>query len=622
MSEKQIFTEKTGRNKNYKELDEVTIRFSGDSGDGMQLAGSQFTLTTGFAGNDLMTFPDFPAEIRAPQNTIPGVSSFQIHFGDHKIFTPGDTVDVLVAMNPAALKANISSLKQNGVLIANSDEFNERNLIKVGYTTNPLHDESLHQKYRIIEVPISSLTKTALQDTGLSAKDIERSKNFFALGITYWLFSRDLQPTIDWLRKKFEKKPIYAEANIKALMAGHAYADTIEALQERYIIQKAKFPPGVYRNINGNTALALGIVSSAILSKMKVLYAGYPITPASDILHELVKYKHCNVYTFQAEDEIAAVSVAIGAAYGGAIGITGSSGPGIALKTEAINLAVMAELPVVIINIQRSGPSTGMPTKTEQADLFQAMFGRNGESPVPVLAPATPSENFNLIFEAIKIAVKYMTPVFFLSDGYLANGSEPWRLPNIEDLDFPIEKPSLDEKIEGYKVYKRDPQTLARKWVIPGNVHHIHRIGGLEKDEEGKISYDPENHDRMVKLRNEKIQRIVNDIPNQEVHGHSEGELLVVSWGSTFGCVRTAVDHLLEEGYSIGHVHLRYLNPFPRNLETILKSFKKIIVPEMNLGQLAFILRGKYLVPAEAYTKVRGKPLLVEELINVFRSKF
>lgn len=604
-----------------QQIEGVTIRFSGDSGDGIQLAGSQFTLATGYLGNDLMTFPDFPAEIRAPQNTLPGVSSFQIHFGNHKIFTPGDVADVLVVMNPAALKANIPYLKQNGIIIANIDEFNERNLIKVGYESDPLKEENLKQKFRIIEVPITTLTKNALKDTGLSAKEIERCKNFFALGITYWLFQRDPQPTINWLKKSFSNKPQLADANIKALMAGHAYAETIEAFEVRYEIKKASFEPGFYRNITGNTALALGIVASAILSKLKVLYAGYPITPASDILHELVKYKHCNVYTFQAEDEIAAICAAIGASYGGSIGITGSSGPGISLKTEAVNLAVMAELPLVIINVQRSGPSTGMPTKTEQADLLQAMFGRNGESPVPILAPATPSDNFYMIFEAIKIAIKYMTPVFYLSDGYLANGSEPWKIPNVEDLEFNVPKPILNDKIENYKVYKRNLDTLSRSWVVPGNPYHIHRIGGLEKNEEGNISYEPENHNKMVKLRYEKIQKIVQDIPPIEIFGKQEGDLLVVSWGSTFGSVREAVEVLYSQGYSIGHIHLKYLNPFPSNLEMILKSFKKIIVPEINLGQLAFLLRAKYLVPAEPYNQVRGKPFPVNELIQVFKGK-
>ncbi len=617
MQEKSQFTSFKKLN---QKIDGVTIRFSGDSGDGMQIAGSQFTLATGIAGNDLMTFPDFPAEIRAPQNTIAGVSSFQIHFGNHKIYTPGDQIDVLVAMNPAALKANISYLKQNGILIVNIDEFNERNLIKVNFEKNPL--EQLKQKYKVVEVPISTLTKNALKDSGLTPKEVERCKNFFALGITYWLFQRDPQPTIDWLQKKFEKKPQYANANIKALMAGHAYAETIEIFEYQYEIKKADFPSGFYRNINGNLALALGIVSAAILSKLKVLYAGYPITPASDILHELVKYKYCNVYTYQAEDEIAAICAAIGASYGGSIGITGSSGPGISLKTEAINLAVMTELPVVIINVQRSGPSTGMPTKTEQADLFQAMFGRNGESPVPILAPCTPADNFYLILEALKIAIKYMTPVFFLSDGYLANGSEPWKLPNIEDLELNIPQPKFSEKIENYKVYKRNPETLAREWVVPGNPYHIHRIGGLEKNESGNISYEPDNHDKMVRLRNEKIQKIVQDIPQQDIFGRPEGELLVVSWGSTFGSVREAVESLYKQGYSIGHVHLRYLNPFPANLEKILKSFKKIIVPEINLGQLAFILRARYLVPAESYNQVRGRPFTTDELIHKFKEKF
>lgn len=603
------------------ELEEVTIRFSGDSGDGMQLAGSQFTLASGFSGNDLMTFPDFPAEIRAPQNTLFGVSGFQIHFGSNKILTPGDQIDVLVAMNPAALKVNLQDLKQNGIIIANIDEFIDRNLAKVDYASNPLDDVSLQQKYQIVKVPITTLTRSALKDSPLSPKEIERCKNFFALGITYWLFNKDPKPTIEWLQQKFSKQPVYAEANIKVLMAGHAYAETIEAFQNRYEIKKAKFTPGFYRNINGNTALAIGIVTAALLSKLKVLYASYPITPASDILHELVKYKNCNVITYQAEDEIAAVCAAIGASYGGHIGITGSSGPGICLKTEAINLAVMTELPLVIINVQRGGPSTGLPTKTEQADLLQAFFGRNGESHVPILAPAVPSDNFYLVLKAIEIATKYMTPVFLLSDGYLANGSEPWQLPSIENLEFDIKYPNFDQKIEDYKVYKRNSITLAREWVVPGNAYHIHRIGGLEKDEKGNVSYDSNNHDKMVRLRYEKIQRIVNDIPDQDLFGAQEGELLVVSWGSTFGHTREACETLYNKGYSIGHIHLKYLNPFPKNLEHILKSFRKIVVAEINLGQLAFILRGKYLVPAESFNQVRGRPFHVDELVHFFEAK-
>ncbi len=618
MENQQIPTVKQSKQ---KKLDHAVIRFSGDSGDGMQIAGSQFTLATAFLGNDLMTFPDYPAEIRAPENTLYGVSGFQIQIGDHKIFTPGDEVDVLIAMNPAALKVNIKDLKQNGLIIANKDEFNERNLSKVGYSSNPLHNPSVTSKFVVVEVPITTLTKNALKGLPLSPKEIERCKNFFALGISYWLFNRDPEPTVKWLKEKFEKKTIYAEANIKALLAGHAYAETIELFEGQYIIKKAHFEPGFYRNINGNLAIALGIVSAAVLSKLKILYASYPITPASDILHELSKYKYCNVYTLQAEDEIAAVGAAIGASYGGAIGITGSSGPGIALKTEAINLAVMTELPLVIINVQRAGPSTGMPTKTEQADLFQAFFGRNGESPIPIISPATPADNYYMVFEAIKIAVKFMTPVFFLSNGYLANGSEPWKLPNIENMDFNVDKPLFNEKIENYKIYGRDPDTLARKWVVPGNPHHIHRIGGLEKDEEGNISYDPENHEKMVHLRQEKIKRIENYIPEQEVFGAQKGDLLIVSWGSTFGAVRAAVEKLFHENYSIGHAHIKYLNPFPKNLEQILKSFKKIVVPEMNLGQLAFILRGRYLVPAESIHKVKGQPFNESELLEAFKNK-
>lgn len=603
------------------EIENITIRFSGDSGDGMQLAGSQFTLVAGYSGNDLMTFPDFPAEIRAPQNTLFGVSGFQIHFGNHKILTPGDQIDVLVAMNPAALKVNINDLKQNGIIIANIDEFNERNLIKVDYQSNPLDDEILNQKYKIIKVPITTLTKNALKDSGLTPKEIERCKNFFALGITYWLFQKDPQATINWLKQRFAKRPIFAEANIKALMAGHAYAETIEAFETRYEVKKAKFSPGFYRNITGNTALSLGIVTAAILSKMKVLYASYPITPASDILHELAKYKYCDIYTYQAEDEIAAICAAIGASYGGNIGITGSSGPGISLKIEAINLAVMTELPLVILDIQRGGPSTGLPTKTEQSDLLFTLFGRSGESHLPVLASSTPADNFYMILKAIELATKYMTPVILLSDGYLANGSEPWKLPNIEDLEFDIKKPNFNQKIDDYKVYKRNKETLAREWIVPGNPYHIHRIGGLEKNELGNVSYEPDNHDKMVRLRYEKIQRIANEIPELEIFGAQSGELLVVSWGSTFGHTREAVEILYNSGYSIGHIHLQYLNPFPKNLESILKSFRKIIVPEMNLGQLAFLLRGKFLVQAESINQVRGKPFLVQELVEAFKKK-
>ncbi len=598
----------------------ATIRFSGDSGDGMQLIGSQFTQVTGIAGNDMMTFPDFPAEIRAPQGTTAGVSGFQIHFGSTHIYTPGEAIDVLVAMNPAALKANLKDLKPGGILIVNTDEFDERNLKKVQYETSPLEDRDLQQKYRLIPVAITESTRRTLANSGLSARDMDRCRNMFALGIAYWLFQRDPEPTVRWIESKFARKPEIAQANISVLMSGHSYAETVEMFETRYEVHKAQFQPGTYRNITGNSAVALGLVTGAHLAGLPALYAGYPITPASDILHELSHYKNFGIYTFQAEDEIAAMCAAIGASYGGTIGITGSSGPGIALKSEAMNLAVMTELPVVIVDVQRAGPSTGLPTKTEQADLLQVMFGRNGESPMPVLAAATPADGFTMAVEAIRIALEFMTPVVLLSDGYIANGSEPWKLPDIDSLPA-IRNHLVTDSTEaaGFKAYARDESHLARPWAPPGRAGYEHRIGGLEKNEAGNISYDGENHEHMVQQRAARIARIADHIGEQDVFPSAEGDVLVVGWGSTYGAIREAVERLRAEGHAISHAHIRYLNPFPKNLGQILKGFKKILVPEINTGQLAFLLRGQFLVDAQPCGRVTGRPLSADELEKTFR---
>ncbi len=598
------------------------VRFAGDSGDGMQLAGMQFTKATGIAGNDLMTFPDFPAEIRAPQGTIPGVSGFQIHFGSDHVHTPGDRVDVLVAMNPAALKANLKDLRHGGTLIVNTNAFDERSLAKVQYESNPLEDEQLKSDYNVVEAPISDLNKTALEDLKLTAKEVDRSKNFFALGITFWLFQRDMQPTMDWIAGKFRNHPKIKEANERVLKAGFNFAETCELFHNRYEITRAEFEPGMYRNITGNTAMAVGLAAAAHLADLPMLYAGYPITPASDILHELSRYKNFGVKTFQAEDEIAAVCAAIGASYGGTIGVTASSGPGIALKSEAINLAVMTELPLVIIDVQRAGPSTGMPTKTEQADLLQVMYGRNGESPVAILAPSRPSDCFEVAIEAVRLALLYMTPVFILSDGYLANGSEPWKLPHVDDLPT-IKKHFVPENADPatFHAYDRDPETLSRFWPVPGRPGFEHRIGGIEKDSiTGNISYDPDNHHRMVEIRHKRIQGIAQSIPDQEVYGDESGDILMLGWGSTYGSIRTAVEHMRDKGYSVSHAHLRYVNPVPQNLESILRKFKKVIMPEINTGQLAMILRSKFLLDIEPFSKVRGRPISVADLEDKIES--
>jgi len=598
--------------KTTQKLDEVTIRFAGDSGDGMQLTGTQFTNTTALLGNDLSTLPDYPAEIRAPQGTLFGVSGFQIHFGSKEINTPGDQCDVLVAMNAAALKVNLGSLLDGGAIIANAEGFNDRNLKLAGYSANPLKDGSL-QKYSVYEVDISKLTALALQDLNLSSKLIDRSKNFFALGMMYWMYNRPMDSTITWIQKKFGNKPEIAEANLRVLKAGWNYGETTEIFNVRYQVGPAKLPPGKYRNITGNQATAWGFMAAAKKANLQLFLGSYPITPASDILHELSMYKNFGVKTFQAEDEIAGVTSAIGASFGGALGVTTTSGPGVALKTEALGLAVMVELPLVVCNVQRGGPSTGLPTKTEQADLLQALFGRNGEAPIPVLAASTPADCFETVFEACRIALKFMTPVFFLSDGYLGNGSEPWLIPDFDKL--PGIEPKFRTDPEGFLPYLRDEATLARPWAIPGTPGLEHRIGGLEKQNlSGNVSYDPQNHETMVKLRTEKVERVANDIPPAEVDGPTEGELLVVGWGSTYGAIRSAIARVRDRGAKVSYLHLRYLNPMPKNLGEILYKFKNILVPEMNLGQLSKVLRMKYLVPTINMNKVQGLPFKAIEI--------
>src|SRR6266571_413816 len=574
-------------------LESAVIRFAGDSGDGMQITGNQFTNTTALFGNDLATFPDFPAEIRAPAGTLPGVSGFQVHFGAKDVFTPGDAVDVLVAMNPAALKTNVGDLKRGGILIVNVDNFKEVDLKKAQVAVSPLEDHSL-EGYRLFPVELTKLTRLALRDLGLDAKSMDRCKNFFALGMCYWLYNRPMDHTYRWLDEKFGSKPVLAEANKLAMKAGYAYCDATEAFQVRYEVPAAKLEPGLYRNISGNTALALGFVAAARKAGITLFQGSYPITPASDILHELSMYKEFGVMTFQAEDEIAAMTSAIGAAYGGALAITTTSGPGMALKMEAIGLAIAVELPIVICDIQRGGPSTGLPTKTEQADLLQALFGRNSEAPVPVLAAATPGDCFWVALEASRIALKYMVPVIVLSDGYLANGAEPWRIPNLTEIpQIPVH---FATDPNGFLPYKRDPQTLARPWALPGTPGLEHRIGGLEKqDVTGNVNYEPLNHEKMVRLRAAKVEAIGQDVPDVVPAGDPDGDLLIIGWGSTYGSITAAVKAQRAAGRRIGHVHLRYLNPLPRNLGQVMERYGKVLVPEMNMGQLSMILRAKYL---------------------------
>jgi 2-oxoglutarate ferredoxin oxidoreductase subunit alpha len=593
-------------------IDKAVIRFCGDSGDGMQITGSQFTNTVALYGNDLATFPDYPAEIRAPAGTLPGVSGFQVHFSSSNVYTPGDSVDVLIAMNPAALKMNLPDLKTNGILIVNSDDFKETDLRKAQITVSPLEDHSL-DGYRLFAVELTKLTRAALKEVGLDAKSMDRCKNFFALGMCYWLYNRSMEPTLRWLDDKFKNKPQLVTANKLAMQAGYSFCEATEAFQISYEIPPAKLSPGAYRNISGNAALALGFVAASQQAGIPLFLGSYPITPASDILHELSMYKDFGVTTFQAEDEIAAVSSAIGASYTGALAITTTSGPGMALKTEAIGLAVAVELPLVVCDIQRGGPSTGLPTKTEQADLLQALYGRNSEAPVPVLAPSSPGDCFWIALEASRIAIKYMVPVIILSDGYLANGAEPWKIPTVAELpQIPVH---FETNPEGFLPYKRNPSTLARPWAIPGTPGLEHRVGGIEKqDVTGNINYEPLNHEHMVRTRAEKVEGIAQDIPEIVPEGDSSGDLLIVAWGSTAGPITAAMKPMREKGHRIGHVHLRYLNPLPRNLGDILKRYKKILVPEMNMGQLSMILRAKFLVDAESYGKIQGKPFKQSEI--------
>jgi 2-oxoglutarate/2-oxoacid ferredoxin oxidoreductase subunit alpha len=598
----------------------VTILFAGDSGDGIQLTGTQFTNTAALYGNDISTFPNFPAEIRAPQGTLAGVSGFQLNFGSEELFTPGDLCDVLVAMNAASLKANIKQLKPGGTIIANTDGFDLKNLRLAKYPEgiNPLEDNSL-EKYRVIKLDVTKLTRECLKDSGLGTKEMDRSKNMFVLGIIYWIYNRSLENTVSFLNEKFKARPDLVEANLKTLQAGYNFGETSEAFVSRFEVKKASLSPGEYRNIMGNQSTAIGLIAAAQKAGLELFYGTYPITPASDILHELSKHKNFNVKTFQAEDEIAAICSAIGASFGGKLGVTASSGPGIALKGEAMGLAVMLEIPLVILNIQRGGPSTGLPTKTEQADLFQAVYGRNGEAPLPVVAAASPSDCFNMIYEAVRIAVEHMTPVIFLSDGYIANGAEPWAFPKSDDLKK-ITPPFVNQenlKGEAFLPYKRD-EKLSRAWAVPGTKGLEHRIGGLEKEHEtGNISYDPENHEFMVKLRAEKVEKIADYIPLQNIESGAEsGDLLVLGWGSTFGSIKTAVRELISEGYNVSHAHLSYLNPLPKNLESILKNFKQVLIPEMNDGQLVKIIRDKYLIDAKGFNKIKGMPFSIEELKN------
>jgi 2-oxoglutarate ferredoxin oxidoreductase subunit alpha len=605
--------------KQVQKLDHVIIRVAGDSGDGMQLAGDRFTQETAVFGNDLSTLPNFPAEIRAPAGTLPGVSSFQLHFADHDILTPGDAPDVLIAMNPAALKANIKDLPRGGDLIVNTDEFTKRNLTKVGYQANPLEDGSLEQ-YSVHAVPITSMTVKALESFDISRKDAERAKNMFALGMLSWLYDRPSDGTLSFLKSKFARSPDIMAANVAAFQAGWNFGETTEAFSVRYEVRPAPLAAGTYRNISGNTALAYGLVAAAQLAGLPLFLGSYPITPASDILHELAKHKRFGVRTFQAEDEIAAIGAALGAAFGGALGVTSTSGPGMLLKAETVGLAVSVELPLIICDIQRAGPSTGMPTKTEQADLLQAMFGRNGESPVPIVAAASPSDCFHAAIEAARIAVKYRTPVFLLSDGYLANGSEPWRVPDTASLPDLSKEFAFATKGDGaFEPFRRDPATLARPWAIPGTPGLEHRIGGIEKaDVSGEISYDPDNHDLMVRLRQAKIDGIAADIGPLEVDDpDGSARVLVIGWGSTYGSIGAAVRRVRSAGHSIAQAHLRHLNPFPPNLGDVLHSYDKVLLPEINLGQLALLLRGRFLVDVISYNRVRGLPFQAAELAGV-----
>ena len=606
-------------NRKEEVLNDVVIKFAGDSGDGMQLTGSQFTNNTALLGIDLATFPDFPAEIRAPQGTLPGVSGYQLRFSSDRVYTPGDECDVLVAMNAAALKTNLKSLKKGGKIIANTDGFDSKNLRLANYPEgiNPLEDNSL-SNYEVIKMDVTKMTREALKDITMGTKEKDRAKNMFVLGFLYWMYNREMENTINFIRDKFGKKPEIYESNVKALQAGYNFGDTTETFTTTYRVEKAKMESGVYRSIMGNQALAYGLVAASQKSGLPLFLGSYPITPASDILHELSRHKAFGVKTFQAEDEIAAITSAIGASYGGSLGVTTTSGPGMALKAEAMGLAVMLEIPLIICNIQRGGPSTGLPTKTEQSDLLQAYYGRNGECPMPVISASTPSDCFGAIYEAVRISVQHMTPVIFLSDGYIANGAEPWKFPKADDL-LPITfefKTQLGHEEEKFQPYLRD-EKLVRPWAIPGTAGLEHRIGGLEKQNiTGNVNYEPENHQLMVKIRQEKIDKIADYIPEQKIdNGPDKGKILVLGWGSTFGAIKSAVAELLEEGYQVSHAHLRYLRPFPKNLGEILKNFESILIPEINNGQLIKIIRDQYFVDAKGYHKIMGVPITKTEMV-------
>lgn len=600
------------------EIEHVVIKFAGDSGDGIQLTGSQFTTNTALRGNDLSTFPDFPAEIRAPLGTLPGVSGFQLHFSSNSVYTPGDDCDVLVAMNAAALKVNLKSIKKGGTIIVNTDGFDSKNLRLANYADddNPLNNNSL-ESYTVHKIDVTKLTREALAESTLGVKEKDRAKNMFVLGFLYWMYDRDLESTKRFLEEKFGKKPEVFDSNIKALQAGYNFGDTTELFSTRYTVAKAVVKAGVYRSITGNSAISLGLVTAAQKSGLQLFLGSYPITPASDILHDLSKYKNFNVITFQAEDEIAAITSSIGASYGGSLGITTTSGPGMALKAEAMGLAMMLEIPLVIINIQRGGPSTGLPTKTEQSDLMQAYYGRNGECPIPIISASSPSDCFYVAIEACRISIEHMTPVILLSDGFIANGAEPWKFPSASDIvEIKVTfKKSLDEGEEKFLPYLRD-EKLVRPWSIPGYAGLEHRIGGLEKqDITGNVSYDADNHEHMVKTRQAKVDMIANYIPEQEINlGADSGDILILGWGSTSGVITTVVQKLIKEGHSISHCHLRYIRPFPKNLGNIFKRFKKVIIPEINNGQLVKIIRDLYLVDAIAYNKIKGNPITQAEL--------
>jgi 2-oxoglutarate ferredoxin oxidoreductase subunit alpha len=597
-----------------EQLDSVVIRFAGDSGDGMQLTGGQFTSETAVLGNDLSTFPDFPAEIRAPAGSLPGVSGFQLHFADHDILTPGDAPNVLVAMNPAALKTNLKDLPPSGTLVADADAFTDRNLQKAGYETNPLEDGSL-EAYEVHAIPLTTMTIEALKEIeGITKREAERAKNMFALGLMSWLYGRPTENTIDFLRSKFAKRPEIAEANVKAFNTGYAFGETTESFAVQYEVKPAALRPGAYRNITGNQALAYGLIAASVKSGLPLFLGAYPITPASSVLEELARHKNFGVRTFQAEDEISAVGAALGASFGGALGVSTSSGPGIVLKQETIGLAITLELPLVVVDIQRAGPSTGMPTKPEQADLLNVMFGRNSESPVPVIACATPADCFDTAIEAARIAIKYRTPVFLLSDAYLANGSEPWLLPDVDDI-LPIEPGFAEPNGDGFQPYARDEQTLARPWAIPGTPGLEHRIGGLEKaDVTGNVSYDPDNHDRMTRLRAQKVAGIAQDIPELYVDDPDAAETLVLSWGGTYGPVAAGIRRVRAKGKKVAHAHFRYLNPFPPNTAEVVRRYEKVLVPELNLGQLVKLLRAEFLVDATGFNLVRGIPFRASEV--------